>query len=142
MNGFSLYHLCSHATGGNRGSAAKGFKFHITDNLIFINIQIDSHNIAALGITYGTHAAGVINFPYISWMLKMIHNFFCIHNLFSPFQGNQSALFPAANRRRFELFRLMLDIILIKRGHTAQFFHDLLNGFHNIVHLFLCVVLI
>ena len=81
FNIFSFYKFRCHTARSNRCAAAKCFKFYITDNLIFINVQINSHNISAFRISYCSNAAGIFNLSYISWMFKMIHYFFCIHNL-------------------------------------------------------------
>ena len=63
---------------------AEGFEFDITDDLVLIDIKINSHDIAAFCISYGTNTTGILNLTYISWMLEMIHNFLCIHNFVIP----------------------------------------------------------
>ena len=82
VDGFSLNEFCSHTACRYSSAAAECLKFHILNHLIFINIKINTHDIAAFRISYRTHAAGILYFSYISWMLEMIHNFFCIHFLF------------------------------------------------------------
>ena len=84
LNCFSLYHFCCHTGSCNRCTAAKSLKLYITDNLIFVDIQINSHDISTFCVSYCTYSARILNFPYISRMLKMIHYLFCIHSDFPP----------------------------------------------------------
>ena len=49
-----------HAAGCYSSTAAKGLELHIADDLVVIHIQIDSHDIAALGVAYGAYAAGIL----------------------------------------------------------------------------------
>ena len=60
------------------------YEVELRDYLIVIDIQINSHDIAAFCISYGTNTTGILNLTYISWMLEMIHNFLCIHNFVIP----------------------------------------------------------
>ena len=45
---FEKAKLCCHAAGCYGSSAAKGFKLYIPDDLVFVNIQINTHDVAAL----------------------------------------------------------------------------------------------
>ena len=68
---------CGRHTGScNRCTAAKSLKLYITDNLIFVDIQINSHDISTFCVSYCTYSARILNFPYISRMLKVIHYLF------------------------------------------------------------------
>ena len=42
---------------------------------LVIDIQENSHNIAAFGISYCTDTACILYFSNITWMLEMIHYF-------------------------------------------------------------------
>ena len=75
LDSFSFYHLGRHAAGRNGCTAAKCFKFYILDDLVVIDIQVNTHNIAAFCVADGTHTAGIFNLAYISRMLEMIHYF-------------------------------------------------------------------
>ena len=83
LNGFALHKLCSHTAGCHCGAAAEGFEFTVPDDSVLINIQIHSHNVSAFCIAYGSDTAGAFNLSYISRVLKMVHYFFAVHNLFS-----------------------------------------------------------
>ena len=76
----SFHKLGRHAACSNCRAASKCLKLHIPDDLIFIDIQINPHDIAALRVSHCADSAGVLDFSYVSRMLKMIHNFLCIHN--------------------------------------------------------------
>ena len=78
----SFYQFCCHTAGCNSCAASKSLKLYIPDDLIFINIQINSHDISTFCISNCTYTAGILNFSYISRMLKMIHYLFCIHSNF------------------------------------------------------------
>ena len=54
-------------------------EFAISDDLIVINIQIDTHNIAAFCISNSTYTAGILNLAHISRVIKMVHYLFAIH---------------------------------------------------------------
>ena len=82
IDALSFYQLCCHAAGCNCSAAAEGFEFDITDDLVLINIKIDSHDITAFCITYGTNSAGILDLSYVSRMLEMIHYFITIHIFF------------------------------------------------------------
>ena len=56
----------------------KGFKLYIPDDLVFVNIQINTHDVAALGISHRSYAAWILKLSYVSGMFKMIHYFFTI----------------------------------------------------------------
>ena len=43
---------------------------------LIVNIQIDPHDIAALGVSNGSNPAGVFNLSNIPRILKMVH-YFC-----------------------------------------------------------------
>ena len=62
----ALYQLRRHAAGRYGSTAAKGLELHIADDLIVIHIQIDSHDIAALGVAYGAYATGILQFSNVS----------------------------------------------------------------------------
>ena len=83
VDGFALDQLRCHAAGCNGGSAAEGLELHVPDDLVLVDIQVNAHDIAALGISHSAHAAGIFNFSYISGVLKMVHYFLCIHNSIS-----------------------------------------------------------
>ena len=61
-NGLALDHLRSHGAGGNGAAAAKGLKLHIHDDVPF-DLQVDLHNIAALGIANAADTVGVLDGP-------------------------------------------------------------------------------
>ena len=83
LNSFTFYHLSSHTAGCYCGTAAEGFEFAVSDNMcLVINIQENSHNIAAFGISYCTDTACILYFSNITWMLEMIHYFLTIHLFF------------------------------------------------------------
>ena len=48
-----------------------------------IDVKEHSHDITAFCVTNCSYTACVLNFSYIPWMLKMIHNFFAVHNIYS-----------------------------------------------------------
>ena len=53
---------------------------HIYD-LVVIDIKVNSHDITAFCITYGTNSAGILDLSYVSRMLEMIHYFkMCIRD--------------------------------------------------------------
>ena len=85
LNTLPLYHLSSHTGCCNSCSTSECFEFHIADDLVVINVKIDSHDISTFCISNCSYTAGVLNLSYISWMLKMIHYFLCIHNVIPPF---------------------------------------------------------
>ena len=87
LHGFSFDQFRCHAAGGNCGSAAERLKFYILNNLVIVDIKINAHDVSALGVSDSTHAAGALNLSYVSRMLKMIHNFFTIHNSTSCFSS-------------------------------------------------------
>ena len=64
----ALYQLRRHAAGCYSSTAAKGLELHIADDLVVIHIQIDSHDIAALGVAYGAYATGILQFSNVSGM--------------------------------------------------------------------------
>ena len=79
LDALALYQLGCHAAGGNSRAAAKGFEFNVADNAFLVNIQINSHDVAAFGVSYGANAACVLYFPHVTGMFKMIHYFFAVH---------------------------------------------------------------
>ena len=79
INTFSFDQFCCHTACSNRSSTSKCFKFYIPNDLILIDVQINSHNIPTFGISNGSHTACILNFSYVSWILEVIHYFFCIH---------------------------------------------------------------
>ena len=42
---------------------------------LVIDIEIDSHDIAAFCVSDSTYAAGVLNFSHVSRVLEMVHYF-------------------------------------------------------------------
>mgnify|MGYP007086214649 CR=1 FL=1 len=57
-------------------AAAEGFELAVTDDVaLVIDIEIDSHDIAAFCVSDSTYAAGVLNFSHVSWVLEMVHYF-------------------------------------------------------------------
>ena len=61
--------------GCNGRSASKGFKFYIADDPVIVNVQINTHDIAAFCIADGSDTTCIFDFAYITRMIKMIHNF-------------------------------------------------------------------
>ena len=82
VNGLALYKLRCHTAGCHSSAAAECLELAVTDNLVLINIEIHTHDIAALCISDGADTACVLNLSYISRVLKMIHNLFTIHNIY------------------------------------------------------------
>ena len=76
LDRLSHYHLCRHAACSNGSAAAEGFELAVTDDVaLVIDIEIDSHDIAAFCVSDSTYAAGVLNFSHVSWVLEMVHYF-------------------------------------------------------------------
>ena len=77
LNGLALDHLRSHGGGSDGRAAAEGLELHIHDDIIF-DLQIDLHNVAALGVAHFTHAVGVLDDTHIPGVHKVVHNNFTV----------------------------------------------------------------
>ena len=76
LDRLSHYHLGRHAACGNGSTTAECFKLTVTDDMcLVINVEIDSHDIAAFCVSDSTYAAGVLNFSHVSRVLEMVHYF-------------------------------------------------------------------
>ena len=82
LDGLALYQLGRHAAGGNCSAAAEGLELTVLDDAVVVDVQVHTHDVAALCVADGTDAAGVLYLSYITGMLKMIHYFFAVHNRF------------------------------------------------------------
>ena len=81
-NGFALDHLRGHGGRGNGGATAKGVEFHVRNDVIF-HLDIDLHNVAALGVAHLADAVGVVHFTQVPGVGEVIHDFFTVqHNQF------------------------------------------------------------
>ena len=73
----SLDKLRGHGAGGDGAAAAKGLKSYIHNDVIF-DFQVDLHNIAAFGVAYFAHAAGVFHGTHIPGIAEMVHYLFAV----------------------------------------------------------------
>ena len=73
-----LNELRRHGAGRDRAAAAKGFKFHVVDNLIVANLQIDLHDVAAGWVANLADAVRILDHANIAWITEMIHYFFTV----------------------------------------------------------------
>ena len=90
IDGLALYHFGGLAGRCDRRAAAKGLEFYIHDHIIF-HLDVDAHNIAALGVAHGAYAAGVFHFAHIAGVGEMIHYLLGIFHNHAPFK---QSMFP------------------------------------------------
>jgi hypothetical protein len=72
LQALALGHFSQHAGYGYGRPAAEGLEFDVV-NTIFLDLQINSHHVAAQRIAHLTDTVGVFDFTYITGALKMIH---------------------------------------------------------------------
>ena len=77
MDGLADDHFGSHGGGGNGGATAEGLELDVYQNVVF-DLQIDLHDVAALGVADFTDAVGVFNGTHIPGVYKVIYYFFAI----------------------------------------------------------------
>ena len=82
MDGLALDHLGSHGRGSDGAAAAEGLELHIFDDVV-LDLQVDFHDIAALGVADLTNAVGILNDADVPGMGEVIHNFFTVKCHFS-----------------------------------------------------------
>ena len=140
---FAFYQFGCHAAGCNGCSAAKGFKFYIADDSVIVNVQINTHDIAAFCIADGSDTACIFDFAYITRMIKMIHNFFAVHKNFLQFSvlffylysGLFSDYFCALYNLILSftagLFLILFHEIFIEWRHASQSFDNLFDTVYN-----------
>ena len=75
----ALDKLRCHTAGCHCSTTAESLKLAVLYDLcIFINIQINTHDVTALCVTDRADTAGVLNLAYVSRIIKVIHYFFAI----------------------------------------------------------------
>ena len=79
---FAFYQFGCHAAGCNGCSASKGFKFYIADDPVIVNVQINTHDIAAFCIADGSDTTCIFDFAYITRMIKISSNFLFCFSIF------------------------------------------------------------
>ena len=112
VDGLALDHFGGHGGGGDGAAAAEGLELHVLDDVV-LDLQVDLHDVAALGVADLADAVGVLDLANVSGMLKMIHNFFTVqcHNfilLIKSFRGND--------------YRIYCRLPVCKSRHTGLMF--------------------
>ena len=111
MNGLALDHLRCHTACCNSGTAAKCLELAVTDDLVVIDIKINTHNIATFRISDCTDTTGVLDFSYVSWVGEVFHNLFTvIYNLTHRHYLLNIISIPCMN-----LLLVLLYEVLVKR---------------------------
>ena len=120
-NRLALDQLRRHRAGGDGRAAAEGLEFRILNNIV-LDLQVDLHNIAALGVSNLADPVGIFDNADISWIAEMIHYFFTIQS--------------HKNTSLNDKFSLAIDQLAPDGRHPAQVGNDLfycLNGICDIL---------
>ena len=80
LDGLALDHFGRTAGGGDGRAAAEGLELHVGDDVVF-DLDVDFHDVAALGVAHGADAARVLNFAHVAGIHKVIHDLLGIHGV-------------------------------------------------------------
>ena len=64
-------------------SMATELEFGLLNNAVVIYIQIHSHDVSALCVSYCADTTWILHLSYVSWMVKMVHYLFTVCHVLS-----------------------------------------------------------
>jgi len=81
----TLDELRRHRAGGDRAAAAEGFELRVR-NRIALDLQVDLHDVAALGVAHLADAVRILDHADVARVAEVIHHLFAVKcHAFSPF---------------------------------------------------------
>ena len=137
LDRLALDELGRHGAGGYRAAAAEGVKFAVGDDAVVVDLDIHTHDVAALGVADFTYTVSIVDFADVAGILKMIHYLIAVKcHCYISFSKSKYYNYYLDQMLALALFKL-----IPYGGHVAQILNHLGDSGNNVIYLLHGVVL-